>query len=154
MIDKEKLKKRLADQILDELKNLLINNPKGESTYQMSYGTYKISSYQGELLIEFDKSTPEVGIYYGFQINNDGKIEETDIDNIDKLFAPIIQHLESVLQKAVYLTDRVSNNKYWAFWLRCNDFDIESAKKHMEIIRDYFNQIIISKYSIGYVTEF
>ena len=31
---------------------------------------------------------------------------------------------------------------------KCNDFDIDSAKKHMEIIQDYFNQLAISKYNV------
>lgn len=150
----KRLQKRLAKQILGKVKSQLIHNPKDASTYQLSYGTYKISNYQGELLIEFDENVPVAGVYYGFQINNVCKIEESDIDNIDKLFAPIIQHLEFVLQKTIYLTDTVSGNKYWAFWLKCNDFDIESAKKHMEIIRDYFNQMIISKYSFENGTEF
>ena len=101
------------------------------------------------MLIEFDTQKPGYGVYYGFKIKKETDITDIDISDINKLFAPIMQHIEFVLQKATYLTDGVYDKKYyWAFWLRCNDFDIDSAKKHMEIIQDYFNQLAISKYNV------
>ena len=76
-------------------------------------------------------------------------IDRNEATKIDNIFLPIRQHLEFVLKKVVYLTDGIHNSRvYWAFWLRCNDFDIDSAKKHMEIIQDYFNQLAISKYNV------
>lgn len=100
-------------------------------------------------LIEFDTQKPGYGVYYGFKIKKESDITDFDISAINKLFAPIMQHIEFVLQKATYLTDGIYNSRvYWAFWLRCNDFDIDSAKKHMEIIQDYFNQLAISKYNV------
>lgn len=142
------MKEQLTKQMLGYLQNKLVLDAKETTLFRLSYGQCVISNYQGELLIEFDTQKPGYGIYYGFMITQEG-IDEKEAHKIDTIFAPIRQHLEFVLNKAVYLTDGIYDNRiYWAFWLRCNDYDIESAKKHMEIIRDYFNQIIISKYSI------
>ena len=106
------------------------------------------SGYKGNLLIEFNEKEPGYGIYYGFMITQDG-IDAQKASTIDTIFTPIRQHLELILNKDVYLTDGIYYNRiYWAFWLRCNDFDIDSAKKHMEIIQDYFNQLAISKYNV------
>ena len=143
------MKGQLANQMLGYLHNLLIKDANEPTLYRLSYGRYEVSNYNGELLIEFDTQKPEYGIYYGFMITKEG-LNTNEATMIDNLFAPIRQHLEFILKKVVYLTDGIYNNRtYWAFWLRCNDFDIESAKKHMEIIQDYFNQLIISKYSIA-----
>ena len=100
------------------------------------------------MLIEFDTQKPGYGIYYGFMITKNG-IDRNEASKIDNIFLPIRQHLEKIKKKVVYLTDGICNSRvYWAFWLRCNDFDIDSAKKHMEIIQDYFNQLAISKYNV------
>ena len=142
------LKDQLAKQMLGYLHNELIKDANEPTLYRLSYGQYEVSSYKGELLIEFDTQKPGYGIYYGFMITQDG-IDAQKASTIDTIFTPIRQHLELILNKDVYLTDGIYYNRiYWAFWLRCNDFDIDSAKKHMEIIRDYFNQLVIAKYSI------
>ena len=149
MINNTQLSKILADQILAKISNQLIVNKQYNTIYQSSFGEYEIANYKGELLIEFDTQKPGYGVYYGFKIEKEPEITDRDISTINKKFAPIMQHIEFVLQKATYLTDGVYDKKYyWAFWLRCNDFDIDSAKKHMEIIRDYFNQLVIAKYPI------
>ena len=149
MVNNTQLSKILADQILAKISNQLIVNKQYNTIYQSSFGEYEIANYKGELLIEFDTQKPGYGVYYGFKIEKEPDITDIDISNINKLFAPIMQHIEFVLQKATYLTDGVYDKKYyWAFWLRCNDFDIDSAKKHMEIIQDYFNQLTISKYNV------
>ena len=142
------LKAQLAKQMLGYLHNELIKDANEPTLYRLSYGQYEVSSYKGELLIEFDTQKPGYGIYYGFMITQDG-IDAQKASTIDTIFTPIRQHLELILNKDVYLTDGIYYNRiYWAFWLRCDDFDIETAKKHMEIIQDYFNQLAISKYNV------
>lgn len=125
MVNNTQLSKNLADQILAKISNLLIVNKQYNTIYQSSFGEYEIANYKGELLIEFDTQKPGYGVYYGFKIKNETDITDIDISTINKLFAPIMQHIEFVLQKATYLTDGVYDKKYyWAFWLRCDDFDI------------------------------
>ena len=142
------LKDQLAKQMLGYLHNELIKDANEPTLYRLSYGQYEVSSYKGELLIEFDTQKPGYGIYYGFMITKNG-IDANEAIKIDNIFLPIRQHLGFVLKKVVYLTDGIYNSRvYWAFWLRCNDFDIDSAKKHMEIIQDYFNQLAIYKYNV------
>ncbi|MCF2579149.1 hypothetical protein I6E38_08505 [Prevotella stercorea] len=142
------LKAQLAKQMLGYLHNELIKDANEPTLYRLSYGQYEVSSYKGELLIEFDTQKPGYSIYYGFMITKNG-IDRNEATKINNIFVPIRQHLEFVLKKVVYLTDGIYNSRvYWAFWLRCNDFDIDSAKKHMEIIQDYFNQLTISKYNV------
>lgn len=140
------LKDKLAKQMLSHLPNELVKVAKGSTLYRLSYGQYKVSNYEGELLIEFDEAKPGYGIYYGFMITN-GKIDKNEVTKIDNIFSPIMQHLGLVLKKFVYLTDGVYDKYYWPFWLRCDDFDIDSAKKHMEIIQDFFNLLAI-KYNV------
>ena len=148
MVNNTQLSKILADQILAKISNQLIVNKQYNTIYQSSFGEYEIANYKGELLIEFDTQKPGYGIYYGFMITKNG-IDRNEATKINNIFVPIRQHLEFVLKKVVYLTDGIYNSRvYWAFWLRCNDFDIDSAKKHMEIIQDYFNQLAISKYNV------
>ena len=142
------LKDKLATQILQKLPRELSQDKTEKTLYRISYGCFEISGYQGNLLIEFDKEKPGYGIYYGFMITQDG-IDAQKASTIDTIFIPIRQHLEFILNKDVYLPDGIYYNRiYWAFWLRCDDFDIETAKKHMEIIRDYFNKLVIAKYPI------
>lgn len=142
------LKAQLEKQMLGYLHNELIKDANEPTLYRLSYGQYEVSSYKGELLIEFDTHKPGYGIYYGFMITKNG-LDANEAAKINKIFVPIRQYLEFVLKKFVYLTDGIYNSRvYWAFWLRCNDFDIDSAKKHMEIIQDYFNQLVIVKYPI------
>ena len=142
------LKNKLARQILQKLPKELSQDKTEQTLYRLSYGCFEISGYKGNLLIEINKKEPGYGIYYGFMITQDG-IDAQKASTIDTIFTPIRQHLELILNKDVYLTDGIYYNRiYWAFWLRCNDFDIDSAKKHMEIIQDYFNQLAISKYNV------
>lgn len=147
VIDNNKLRERLAYQMEKHLHGNLDRTDNG--LYQKEFGTYKIGEYKGDLLIEFDKNNPAVGVYYGFKIQTNGKYTDPKkLDAIDQLFSPIIQHLELELNKVVYRTDNYIDNYYWAFWLRCDDFDLDSAIRNMLLIRDYFNNIIVSKYDI------
>lgn len=147
-IDNNKLKEKLAIQMLPNIKVWLEKVP-NDSLYQKCFGKFRINGYNGELLIEFDENNPVAGIYYGFKIHNENGFKDYgELENIDKVFLPMIQYFESKLNKVVYITDNCTNIYYWAFWLRCNDYDLNLAVKHMEFIRDYFNQIIISKYDI------
>lgn len=146
-IDNNKLREKLADQMEKHLHGNL--DKKNDDLYQKEFGTYKIGEYKGDLLIEFDKNNPAVGVYYGFKIQTNEKYTDPKkLDAIDQLFSPIIQHLELELNKVVYRTDNYIDNYYWAFWLRCDDFDLDSAIRNMLLIRDYFNNIIVSKYDI------
>lgn len=138
-IDNEKLKEKLVNQMLEHLNKKLAETKNG--LYQKVFGTYKIGKYQGDLLIEFDKNNPAVGVYYGFKIQTDEKyIDPQKLDAIDQLFTPIIQSLEFELNKVIYRTDNYIDNYYWAFWLRCDDFDLDSAIRNMLLIRNYFEQ--------------
>ena len=79
---------------LDHLLNELIKDANEPTLYRLSYGQYEVSSYKGELLIEFDTQKPGYGIYYGFMITKNG-IDRNEATKIDNIFLPIRQHLES-----------------------------------------------------------
>ena len=59
------LKAQLEKQMLGYLHNELIKDANEPTLYRLSYGQYEVSSYKGELLIEFDTQKPGYGIYYG-----------------------------------------------------------------------------------------
>ena len=72
VIDNNKLRERLADQMEKHLHGNLDRTDNG--LYQKEFGTYKIGEYKGDLLIEFDKNNPAVGVYYGFKIQTNGDL--------------------------------------------------------------------------------
>ena len=90
-IDNNKLREKLADQMEKHLHGNL--DKINDDLYQKEVGTYRIGEYKGDLLIEFDKNNPAVGVYYGFKIQTNEKYTDPKkLDAIDQLFSPIIQH--------------------------------------------------------------
>lgn len=153
-------RKRLADKIILRLDGKLKHIGQ-EKLYHKSFGKYAFNTdmfkesdiqqkeVQGELLIEFNEEAPNDGIYYGFMLD---EVEISVNDPIDQCFAAFIEHLEYALKKTVYLADNNENKKYWVFWLRDDNATIDDIISDMELIRDYFNQLVLfSKLGISKV---
>ena len=88
------LKAQLAKQMLGYLHNELIKDANEPTLYRLSYGQYEVSSYKGELLIEFDTQKPGYGIYYGFMITKNG-IDRNEATKINNTLIP--QHFDLTL---------------------------------------------------------
>ena len=105
------------------------------------FATFKMSvcspQIQFDVLIEFDESHPEYGMYYGCRIKNVG-VNYT----ISPVWKSIVPELESILAKVNLPADLdVVDGEIWAFSVRLNDDEpANKAREGVCTIIKYFRQ--------------